>query len=286
MSMTGENEQGDLQNAIKNATDLLAHDPQLAQEQVFEILQVFPDTPKAKRILAASYRLQGLPQQGLDVLAPLLDEHGDSPGFLHEIGQCLGGVGQGDEAIKVLRKAVTINPKHAPAWQTLGHQLAVAGDEEGSRDAFQRHFELSTRHPELVVAVDFLRQGKLGKAEPIVRDILKKHPTDVTAIRVLADLGFKMGHLKDACHLLERCLELTPDFHSARHSYAMILMRRQKPEAALQQAEKLLAQEPSNPNFLTLKASLLTRIGDQDGALVIYETVLKNYPNQARAQMS
>jgi len=285
MSMADKTEQGDLQTALKNASDLLAHDPRLAQEQVFEILQVYPDTPKAKRLLAASYRLQGLPQQGLDVLAPLLDGLGDSPGFLHEIGQCLGGVGQGDEAIKVLRKAVTVNPNYAPAWQSLGHQLAVAGDEEGSREAFQRHFELSTRHPELVVAVDYLRQGKLGKAEPIVRDILKKHPTDVTAIRLLADLGFKMGHLKDACHLLERCLELTPDFHAARHSYAMILMRRQKPEAALEQAEKLLEQEPSNPNFLTLKAFLLTRIGDQAGALEIYENVLKYYPNQARAQM-
>ncbi len=285
MTMTDESETGDLQTALKNAGDLLSHDPRLAQEQVFEILRVYPDTPKAKRLLAASYRLQGLPQEGLDVLAPLLDIHGDSPGFLHEIGQCLGGVGQGDEAIKVMRKAVTINPKHVASWQSLGHQLAVAGDEEGSREAFQRHFELSTRHPELVVAVDYLRQGKLGKAEPIVRDILKKHPTDVTAIRLLADLGFKMGHLKDACHLLERCLELTPDFHAARHSYAMILMRRQKPEAALEQAEKLLEQEPSNPNFLTLKAFLLTRIGDQAGALEIYENVLKYYPNQARAQM-
>ena len=164
--------------------------------------------------------------------------------------------------------------------------MAVAGDEEGSRQAFQRHFELSTRHPELVEAVRLLREGKLGKAERIVRDLLKKYPADVSAIRVLADIGFKMGHLKDASHLLERCLELAPDFHAARHSYAMVLMRRQKPEAAIHEAEKLLAQEPNNPNFLTLKASILVRIGDQSGALEIYEKVLKNYPNQARAQMS
>ena len=95
-----------------------------------------------------------------------------------------------------------------------------------------------------------------------------------------------MGQLKDASHLLERCLELAPDFHAARHSYAMILMRLQKPEAAIHEAEKLLALEPNNPNFLTLKASILVRIGDQAGALEIYEKVLKNYPNQARAQMS
>jgi tetratricopeptide (TPR) repeat protein len=286
MSTARNTDKGDLQTALKNAADLLRHDPRLAAEQVHEILKTYPDTLEAKRILASAYRLQKMPGKGLDVLAPLLAGYGDSPGFLHEIAQCLGGVGRGDDAISTLRRAVTIDPKHAAAWQSLGHQLAVSGDEEGSRQAFQRHFELSTRHPELLEAVRLLREGKLGKAERIVRDLLKKFPADVTAIRMLADIGFKMGHLKDAGHLLERCLELAPDFHAARHSYALILMRLHKPEAAIHEAEKLLAQEPGNPNFLTLKGSILVRIGDQSGALEIYEKVLKNYPNQARAQMS
>jgi len=253
---------------------------------VVEILKAYPDTPKAKRILAAAYRLQKMPQKGLDVLTPLFAEYRDSPGFLHEIAQCYGAVGRGDDAINALRRATSLDPKHALSWQTLGHQLKVAGDEQGSNQAFERHFELSTRHPELVEAVKLLRDGKLGKAERIVRELLKKYPTDVSSIRVLADIGFQVGHLKDAAHLLERCLELAPDFHAARHSYAMVLMRQQKPEAAIHEAEKLLALEPDNPNFLTLKATILVRIGDHEEALAIYDKVLKNYPNQARAQMS
>ncbi len=286
MSMIDTLDSGNLQTALKNAANLLAHDPRLAEQQAHEILKVYPDAVEATRILAAAFRKQRMPQKGLDVLAPLLAGQADSPGFLHEIAQCQGGVGRGDDAIRTLRKAVAIAPKHGAAWQSLGHQLAVAGDAEGSRQAFQRQFELSTPHPELVEAVRLLRDGKLGKAERIARDLLKKFPVDVSAIRVLADIGFKMGQLKDASHLLERCLELAPDFHAARHSYAMILMRRQKPEAAIHETEKLLAQEPDNPNFLTLKAAILTRIGDQPGALEIYEKVLKDYPNQARAQMS
>jgi tetratricopeptide (TPR) repeat protein len=286
MSKADRTDHGDLQTALKNAADLLAHDPNLAEEQAHEILKVYPGTVEAKRILAAAFRLRKMPQKGLDVLAPLRAGHADSPGFLHEMAQCLGGVGRGDEAIELLRKAVSINPKHAPSWQSLGHQLAVAGDEEGSRAAFQRHFELSTPHPELVEAMQLLSKRKIGKAERIVRDLLKKYPTDVTAIRVLADIGIKLGQLEDAGHLLERCLELAPEFHAARHSYAMILIRQQKPEAAICEVEKLLELEPSNPNFLTLKASVLNRIGDQPGALEIYKKVLKDYPNQARGQMS
>ena len=286
MSMANKTNSGDLQSALRNATELLAHDPRLAQEQAEEILKVYPDTPKAKRILAFAYRLQSMPQKGLDVLTPLHAEYHDSPDFLHEFAQCLGGLGRGNEAVSMLHKAVGLDPKHAASWQSLGHQLMVAGDEDGSRQAFERHFELSTRHPELVEAVQLLRDGKLGKAEQIVRNLLKEYPTDVTAIRVLADIGIKVGHLKDASNLLERCLELAPDFHAARHSYAMVLMRLQKPEAALREVEKLLAQEPNNPNFLTVKGNILVRIGNHKEAIEIYEKVLKDYPNQARAQMS
>jgi len=269
MSNTHTTANGDLQTALKNALDLLAFDPVLAGEQAQEILNVYPDTIKAKRILATAFRLQKMPQKGLDVLTPLMAEHLDSPGFLHEIAQCYGAVGRGDDALNALRRAVSISPQHAPSWQSLGHQLEVAGDKEASLEAFQRHFELSTRHPELVEAVRLLHDGKLGKAERIVRELLKKYPADVSAIRVLADIGIKIGQLKDAGHLLERCLQLAPDFHAARHSYARVLLRSQKPEAALLEAEKLLEHEPNNPNFLSLKASILVRIGNHDEALEI-----------------
>jgi len=277
---------GDLHTALTNAADLLSHDPSLAEEQAHEILKVHPGTNAAKRILATALRLQKKPQKGLDVLEPLLAEHRDSPDFLHEMAQCLGAVGRGDDAVDALRRAIKIQPNHAPSWLSLGQQLAVAGDEEGSAEAFGRHFEISTRHPELIEAVNLMREGKMGKAERIVRDLLKKYPTDVSAIRVLADIGTKMGQFTDASHLFARCLELAPDFHTARRSYASVLLRLQQPEAALLEAGKLLAIEPNNPSYLILKASILVRIGDNEDALKIYEKVLEHYPNQAKAQMS
>ena len=286
MQPTKSTDTGTLQIALQNATNLLAHDSQLAEEQAREILKIYPDVIEAKRIVATSLRLQKKPQAGLDFLEPVRDAHANAPDILLEIAQCYAGVGRGNEATETLRKVISIDPNYAAAWDSLGHQLAVAGDEKGSRDAFRRHFELTTPHQELVEASQLLRDGKQGKAETIVHDLLKKHPTEVTAIKMLADIGIKMGQLKDASNLLERCLELAPSFHAARHAYAMVLMRRQEPEAAIDEAEKLLAQDPDNPNFLTLKAAILNRIGDQEGALEIYERVLKDYPNQARAQMS
>jgi len=284
--MATQDERGDLRTALKNAADLLAHDPALAEQQVNEILRVYPETVEAKRILAACYRLQRKPLKGLDTLQPLLPAHSQSPGFLYEYALCLGDAGRGSEAIDALRRAVAIDPKHATCWLALGHQLEAAGDQQGSQQAYQRHFELSTRHPELVEAVRLMSSGKLGKAERIVRDLLKRFPTDVSAIRVLADIGVRLGQLQDAANLLHRCLELAPDFHAARLSYARVLLRTQRPQEAMHEVDRLLGLEPKNPSYLTLRAAILGRIGNHDEALALYEEVLQRYPNQARAQMS
>jgi hypothetical protein len=62
--MADNTDRGDLQAALRNATDLLDHDPKLAEQQAQEILSVYPDTVEAKRILATAYRLQKMPQIG------------------------------------------------------------------------------------------------------------------------------------------------------------------------------------------------------------------------------
>jgi tetratricopeptide (TPR) repeat protein len=276
----------DLKSALAQAERLLSRDPQLAAQQAEELLEVHPGSEAAQRILAAACRLRGDAVRSLALLEPLAWRNTDSPGFLFEYGQSLGALGRGAEAIAALRRAVQLEPGHAAAWRALGDQLAVAGDEAASHEAYERHFATSIRHPELIDCIERLRDGKLAQAEGLAREFLKQHPADVSAIRILADIGMKLGQFEDARLLLERCLELAPDFHLARHNYAVTLVRQQKLEAALAEVQKLLAMEPDNPNFLVLKGTILVRMGSHAEALDIYERVLRNYPNQARAQMN
>jgi tetratricopeptide (TPR) repeat protein len=257
----------------------------MAEQQAREILKVYPNIEPAERILGAAYRLQGQPHKGLTLLEPLAKKNTNSADLLHELGLCLVAARRGQEAIESLRQAVRINPKHAGAWRTLGDQLNAAGDEEESRKAYEKHLQASTRHPELVEAANHFHTNKLGKAEHLIRDVLKKHPGEVNAMRMLAEIGIKMGQLEDAQNLLERCLELAPDFHLARHAYAGLLMRRNHLERSLNEIDRLLTSEPGNPAYLIVKAAVLARLGDHLPALQIYEKLFENYPHHASAQM-
>ena len=276
---------GDLQTALQHAAGLLQQDPGMAEQQAREILKVYPNIEPAERILGVAYRLQGQPQKGLTLLEPLAKKNTNSADLLHELGLCLGAAGRGQEAIERLRRAVRLNPKHAGAWRTLGDQLSAAGDEDESRKAYEMHLQASTRHPELVEAANHLHTKKAGKAERLIRDVLKKDPDDVNALRMLADIGIKTGQFEDAQNLLERCLELAPDFGLARHAYAGLLMRRNFLEQSESEIDRLLTSEPKNPAYLILKGAVLSRKGDHLPAIQIYETLFENYPHHASAQM-
>ena len=288
MTTTGtENEaRGDLKTALKHAASLLQQDPGLAERQASEILKVYPQTDPARRIQAAACRMQGRAGESLALLEPLFGRYAGSPSFLLEWGLTLSAVGRGEDAIAALRNAAELDPKHAPTWRALGDQLAIAGDEAGSREAYERHFEASVRTPELAEAANFVRDGKYAKAENLLRGYLKKHPSDITALRMLADVGMKLGQFDDARKLLEHCLELAPDFHLARHNYAVTLVRQNRLDEAYEQVERLLARDAANPNYLILKGTILVRLGEHEPAMEIYERVLKDYPRQARAQMN
>ncbi len=285
MVSTASQPSGDLKTALQHATSLLQRDPQLAEQQAREILKVHPNIEPAERILGVAYRLQGQPDKGLEILKPLAEKNAESADLLHELGLCLGATGRGKEAIECLQRAVGINPKHAGAWRTLGDQFSAAGDEDESRKAYEKHLEASTHHPELIEAADHLRTNKLGKSEHLIRDVLKKDPGDVNAIRMLAEIGIKTGKLDDAQNLLERCLELAPDFHLARHTYAGLLMRRNYLEKSATEIDRLLTLEPENPAYLILKGAILSRKGDHLPSIQIYEKLFENYPYHASAQM-
>ena len=141
-------------------------------------------------------------------------------------------------------------------------------------------------HPELIEAASHMLAGAFGKAEPLCRVVLKRDPFDVNAMRLLAEIGIEVGRLEDAEALLARALELTPGFRLARFSYANVLGRRGKFQAALTELDALLEADPDQPGYLILKANTLVRIGDHEGAIAIYRNVLARAPATAGVQMS
>ena len=186
------------------------------------------------------------------------------------------------QAREVLRAA----PNNAQAHQLLGEALRRQGETAAAEAAYLASVRASVTDPQLVRAAGALEANELAVAEQLLRDRLKARPTDVAAIRMLAEAGMRLGRYEDAERLLARCVELAPGFTPARHNYATVLYRQNKPVEALAQVDRLLTEDPTNPGYRNLKAAALGRTGDYQQAITLYRSVLADQPRQPKVWMS
>jgi tetratricopeptide (TPR) repeat protein len=172
------------------------------------------------------------------------------------------------------------------AWLALADHLTAVGDTEGADAAYARHIRSATKDPRLLAPAAALVENKIPEAEALLREHLKRCPTDVAALRMLAEVAARLRRYPDAQALLERCLELAPGFEAARHNYATVLNRQGKAAAALPHVEQLLAREPRNPGYRNLRAAVLANLGDYAGSAAVYAGVLQEFPQQPKVWMS
>ncbi|HEX8061667.1 MAG TPA: sulfotransferase [Allosphingosinicella sp.] len=144
----------------------------------------------------------------------------------------------------------------------------------------------SVRDPRLLEAGLALVEGRLAVAEGLLRPHLKEKPTDIAAIRMMAELAGRLGRYGDAETLLRRALDLAPGFTAARANLATVLYRQNRPVEAIELLDALLDAHPENASHQNLKAAALGRIGGFEEAIHIYRQVLSRLPDQAKIWMS
>ncbi len=277
---------GTLETALGHAARLLASNPAMAEAQATEILKVIPGNRDALLLQGVARRTQGLASSALDVLGPLATAEADWPAAQLELGLTLAQLGRSRAAVQVLSRATKLDPRLAAAWRALGDQWTLLGEAAAADDAYARQIRASVNDPVLLEAATALCENRLAVAERLLRGFLKAHPTDVAAIRMLAEVGGRLGRYEDAQTLLERCLELAPGFTAARYNYAVVLNRQTKGEEAIAQIDQLLEHDPRHPGYRSLKAACLGRIGEYEQTIAQYGELLQEYPDQPKAWMS
>ncbi len=277
---------GTLDVALAHATRLLERRPDLAEQQARAVLQAVPDHPQAVLLLGTARRLQGDAADAAAILGKLAAAQPRSAQTRYELALALAATGETAAALQAADTAVNLKPDMPEAWRTLADLLTLAGETDAADAAYARHIQAAVHDPRLMAAATAMCDGKLAIAERLLRDHVRQAPTDVAAIRMLAETGTRLGRYADAEKLLRRCLELAPSFTGARHNYAVVLFRQHKAAEAIPHIEHLLAGNPRDPTYRNLLAACLATSAEYDRAITVYQDVLRDFPNQPKIWMS
>jgi predicted Zn-dependent protease len=255
-------------------------------EQVDRMLELVPGDVRVLFLKGVVQRRRGEHESALQCLRPVVEQVPELAAARQELGLVLYALRDIGAARRQLLTAVKAEPGLAAAWKALGDIYAIEGDEERASAAYRSQLIAENPHPGMRKAVELVDRGKLGMAEGILREYLQRFPKDSRALRLLAEVGLKLGIYPEAQVLLERCLELAPDYHLARNNYANALGKSHKFDLALQEIDYLRRVEPNNLAHPVLQASLQANLGDFPAAARTYEELLRAVPDHPRLQTS
>ncbi|HUG03997.1 MAG TPA: sulfotransferase [Steroidobacteraceae bacterium] len=259
-------------------TFLRAGDGVMAEQLCRGALADFPGEPNLMSLLGAALNRQGRGQEAEPLLRRALE---DEPGYAkgqEELGRSLLLQGRFDEAIERLRKALELDSKLQSAQLTLVHALTESGRADQADEMMQAYLRADPARQQISQAAEHHRAGRLEEAEAIYREILRRDPRNLEALRLLALIAMNAEHYGQAEQLLKRAVEIAPDFLAAWVDLSRAQLERQDLPAAHASIERAAELSPHSANVRIHAANVQARSGLHDQAIETYRRAIELNP--------
>ncbi len=250
------------------------------------LLEEVPENRDVLYLIAVSQRYLGRIEEALATLRRFEEIHPDFGRLFQERGHCYRTAGQAAPALEAYQRAVALNPSLLASWKALTALCHAAGQRREAAAAAEQATQLERLPAPVLSASGLLAEGDIYGAERILRQFLLKHGNHLEAMRLLARIGAQLDVLDDAEFLLESVLAFDPNYHIARYDYAVVLGKRHKHAASLEEARKLLKIDPRNRAFRTVYATACVGLGDHEEALHAYRELLGETPRNPDLHLS
>ncbi|MAX00285.1 MAG: hypothetical protein CMN72_11715 [Sphingomonas sp.] len=240
------------------------------------------DAPGDRDLLyvgAVAARFAGQHDAASAYLSRLIEAAPEYGRAYQELGHLARDTGDADAAIGHYARACRLNPALDASWRWQADLLAAKRRPAEAAAARAQADRLAALPRELLAVTNMIHEGRVLKAESLCRAFLKANPHHVEAMRLLADIGSRLGVMEDADFLLESAVGFAPDNIQLRLDWIQVLRKRQKFAEALREAEALYARDPENPLFQSQLAIEAMQTGDYTRAFALFDAVLEKLPH-------
>lgn len=242
------------------------------------VLKTDPLHPEALYVLAVAQRYSNQFADATDTLSTLLAVDPEFGRAHQERGHLLNAQSKSSEALTAFQLACQANPALEASWRMQAKLLTSMGHTNEATQALAQADRLAKLPRELLAVSNFIHEHKLLKAENLCRKFLQANPHHIEAMRLLADIGTRLGALEEADFLLESAIEFDPTNIQLQLDHIAVLRKRHKYDAALTGAKKLFKSDPKNPVFQSHYAIECLQANDLDTALAMFDKVLETLP--------
>lgn len=305
---------GEKDQSMRRALDFMRKQRPLRAEEVCrDYLAQHPGCVDHLRLLAHTLTKQGRLKEAEQQLRFALSMDEKFPQLFEDLGSVLSLQERFDEAIEAFERAIRLEPGLPLVQKKMAQALAASGRGEEAQSALEIYRDSDKDRAEIAKGVELTKAEQHDEAAAIFKNVLKRNPDSVNAMRFLA-LTYWQGEKKldDAEALLRRAVEVAPTYTGAWLILGALLTERNKyvdtiaaykkatelaagnaeawaglgnaysmamqPEDAVRAFAKSIDLNPASPDAQAGYGHALKTYGDQPGALKAFRAAIAARP--------
>jgi tetratricopeptide (TPR) repeat protein len=216
-----------------------------AHDQFLTLHRLQPGDARVALLLGDTDLKLKKPQEAVALLEPMDAANSQNMDFQYVYGSALIGAGRRREGVARIEK-VAESKNLGDAYLLAGASLLQLNEYDQARRDLEAALQLDPRLPNIYTLVGTARDktGDAKDAEPAFREALKINPDDFDANLYLGAILYKRREMAEAKIYLERALKLNPTNSLARYEAAMLKSTAGEYDAAAQELEKLVKDDP------------------------------------------
>lgn len=250
----------------------------VSNELLNRALKIEPDNIRSLTLKAKFLILNHQPNDALNVFNQLIQKNSSDIAAFIGRGTVNSLLGNQDNAINDLNKALSKAPKHPEANLLLSQIFFQKSDFNSSRIHAQKVLDIIPGDPAalLIIGKSQLRLNNLFQADKHLAKYLASNPNDVNTINMLARYHFNNQNPKKAISIIEKTEpslrnQSTKLLLTLSDSY-FVLGNRPKGISTLQKAKALA---PNNPDVKKSLVAALLRAGQAQSVISELESIIQ-----------
>ncbi len=198
-------------------------------------------------------------------------------------GELLLAKGQLSAAVEAFQQAIKLNPNRQRTRLKLGRLFMHMGRVEDAQSLKGEFMELSQDNRDIAKAADLEKQKKFEEAENVYRQILTRHPDNVSAMRLWANIGIQQKQYPVAGKFLQQAVKVAPGFTRAWIDLCQVQFEQEEFEGAIESAKQVIKLEPRIPDGYIWLAGASASIGLHQDAAESFDKALEISPDHVGA---
>jgi tetratricopeptide (TPR) repeat protein len=248
-----------------------------------QIIEARPANADAHNILGVSLQAVGQTDEAVESLKRAIKLNGNAASYHANLGEVLRVAGRVAEAEEALKEAVRIDPANPQALNNLGitqYELRKFSD---AADYYRRALEAK---PDMAEAANNLGNalrmtGDIDAAIQAYQDALTFRANYAEAYNNLGTLLQQDRKFEEAEHALRKAIQHNPNYVEARNNLALLLSAQKQEVEALRVLGDTLKFAPKNVQTLLLTARIQMRRNNIQAAEQAAKLALREEPENA-----